>query len=293
MNKKKNFLQNAGSIAIISSIRRTINKMPPTQKKIAKYIIKNPRKVIMISISQLAMESGAKSESSVVKFYRNLGFSGYHDFKVSLATEIAGKSFYYSYEDITEKDDINAIKRKIFQGAIKTLDENQAVLSVDLLENVVLEIEKANRLIFLGFATSASVAMSACFRFLRLGIDCYFSQDPHINAIRLTEPKDGDVIFAISNSGESKDVVKPIEQAKPIAKVIALTGVADSPLDKLADVSIVTVSEEMNYRTDALITRLVQMAVIETLFTTMAVRIGPRALDRLSKTRKSLSYLKY
>lgn len=293
MKKKKNFLQNNSSISIISSIRRALKKMPPTQKKIADYILKNPQKVIMISISQLAMESGAKSESSVVKFYRNLGFSGYHDFKVSLATEIAGKSFYYSYEDITEKDDIDAIKRKIFQGAIKTLDENQTVLSADLLENVVLTIEKANRLIFLGFATSASVAMSACFSFSRLGIDCYFSQDPHINAIRLTEPKDGDVIFAISNSGESKDVVIPIEQAKPMAKVIALTGVADSPLDKLADVSIVTVSEEMNYRTDAMITRLVQMAVIETLFTTMAVRIGPRALDRLSKTRKSLSYLKY
>ena len=293
MRKKKNFLQNDGAIPIISSIRRALKQMPPTQKKIANYIIKNPQKVIKISISQLAMESGAKSESTVVRFYRLLGFSGYHDFKVSLATEIAGKSFYYSYEDITEEDDINTIKRKIFQGAIKTLDENQAVLSQDLLEKAILTIEKANRLIFLGFATSASVAMSACFNFSRLGIDCYFSQDPHINAIRLTEPKDGDVIFAISFSGESKDVVIPIEQAKPIAKVIALTGVADSPLDKLADVSIVTVSEEMNYRTDAMITRLVHMAVIETLFTAMAVRIGPRALDRLSKTRKALSYLKY
>jgi DNA-binding MurR/RpiR family transcriptional regulator len=81
--------------------------MPPTQMKIANYILKNPQKVIMISICQLAMEGGAKIESSVVKFYRNLGFSGYHDFKFSLATEIAGKSFYYSYEDIAEDDDIN------------------------------------------------------------------------------------------------------------------------------------------------------------------------------------------
>jgi DNA-binding MurR/RpiR family transcriptional regulator len=293
MTKKKNFLQKDGAILIISSIRRALKKMPPTQKKIANYIIKNPQKVIKISISQLAMESGAKSESSVVRFYRLLGFSGYHDFKVSLATEIAGKSFYFSYDDITEDDDINAIKKKIFLGAIKTLDENQAVLSQELLEKAVVTIENANRLIFLGFATSASVAMSASFSFSRLGIDCYFSQDPHINAIRLTEPQEGDVIFAISFSGESKDVVIPIEQAKPIVKVIALTGVADSPLSKLADVSIVTVSEEMNYRTDAMITRLVHMAVIETLFTAMAVRIGPRALDRLSKTRKSLSYLKY
>jgi DNA-binding MurR/RpiR family transcriptional regulator len=290
---KKKFLQLDNTVHVISAIRRALKKMPPTQKKIANYIIKNPQRVIKVSISQLAMESGAKSESSVVRFYRLLGFSGYHDFKVSLATEIAGKSFYYSYDDITENDDIDAIKQKIFQGAIKTLDENQAVLSREVLEKTVITIENSSRLIFLGFATSASVALHAFFSFSRLGIDCFFSQDPHINAILLTEPREGDVVFAISYSGESKDVVIPIQQAKPIVKVIALTGVADSPLSKLADVSIVTVSEEMNYRTDAMITRLVQMAVIETLFTAMAVRIGPRAMDRLSKTRKSLSYLKY
>jgi DNA-binding MurR/RpiR family transcriptional regulator len=44
----------------------------------------------------------------------------------------------------------------------------------------------------------------------------------------------------------------------------------------------------MNYQTGAMITRLAQMAVIETLFTTMVIRIGPRALDRLIKTRISL-----
>jgi DNA-binding MurR/RpiR family transcriptional regulator len=293
MSLKKKFLQSEYNIQVISSIRRALEKMSPIQKKIANYVIKNPQRVIKASISQLAMESGAKSESSVVRFYRLLGFSGYHDFKVSLATEIAGKSFYYSYDDITENDNIDAIKEKIFQGAIKTLDENQAVLSRELLEKAVIAIETSKRLILLGFATSASVALYAFFSFSRLGIDCYFSQDPHINAILLTEPREGDVIFAISYSGESKDVVIPIQQAKPIVKVIALTGVADSPLSKLADVSIVTVSDEMNYRTDVMITRLVQMAVIETLFTTMAVRIGPRALDRLSRTRKSLSYLKY
>ena len=88
-------------------------------------------------------------------------------------------------------------------------------------------------------------------------------------------------------------MVIPLKRVKPFAKVIALTGVADSPLGQIADVCITTVSEEMNYRTDAMITRIVQFVVIETLFTAISVRRGPRGLDRLSKTRQSLSYLKY
>jgi RpiR family carbohydrate utilization transcriptional regulator len=293
MTKKKKISPIADSIQIMTSIRRSLKKMTRTQQQIAKFVLKQPQKVLKISISQLAMESGAKSEASVVRFYRLLGFSGYHDFKVTLATEIAGKSFYHTYEDITEKDDIDTIKRKIFQGAIKTLDENQALLTRELLEKAVHTIEKAQRIIFLGYATSAAVALNAYFKFSQLGLNCHFSQDPHINAAILAEPRKGDVIFAISHSGESKDVVIPSQNAKPLAKVIALTGIPDSPLGKVADVCIATFSEEMNYRTDAMITRLVQTAVVETLFTAITLRRGPQALDRLSKTRKMLSYLKY
>ncbi len=293
MQKKKKFPHPAEPSPVLSLIRINLNKMTPKQKHIAQYILKQPQKVIKISISQLASESGAKSESSVVRFYRLLGFSGYHDFKVSLATEIAGKSFYRTYEDITENDDVETIKRKIFQGAIKTLDENLSVLKREILEKAVDLIENSNRLLFLGYATSAAVAMNAFFKFSRLGMNCHFSQDPHINAVILAEPREGDVAFGVSYSGESKDIVIPLKNAKPFVKIIALTGVADSPLGKIADVCIATVSEEMNYRTDAMITRLVHGAVIETLFTAISLRKGPAALERLSKTRKSLSYLKY
>ncbi len=293
MPVEKNFLQKPEPIAVLVSIRKKLKEMTPTQQQIAQFVLNQPADVIKMSISQLAMETGTKSESSVVRFYRFLGFSGYHDFKVTLATEIAGKSFYHTYEDITIDDDLGAIKQKIFQGAMKTLHENLGAIQDRVLMDAVSLIEDARRLIFLGYANSGSVARSAFFKFSRLGLNCHYSADPHINAVILVEPQKGDVIFCISYSGESKDVVIPVEKVKPFAKVIALTGFPDSPLGKIADVCISTVSEEMNYRTDVMITRLVQAAIVETLYTTIAVREGSRAFDRLSKTRQSLSYLKY
>jgi RpiR family carbohydrate utilization transcriptional regulator len=253
----------------------------------------HPDKVIKMSITQLAQETGARSESSIVKFYRTLGFSGYHDFKVTLATELAGTSFYHTYEDITAEDSIEEIKRKIFRGAEQTLRENLVALKEGTLLKAVELLENAKRILFLGYASSAAIAYDLYFMFNRLGFTCHFSMDSHTNAVALTEARPGDVIFCVSYSGESKDVVIPVKEAKPPAKVIALTGYADSPLGKIADVCIATVSEEMNYLTDAMVSRIVQVAVVDTLFIAVGLRKGPPIWERLKKTRQSLSYLKY
>ena len=279
--------------SMLISIKQHLKEMTPVQKKIAKFILKQPKIVVKMSISELTIESGAKSEASVVRFYRMLGYSGYHDFKVSLATEIAGKSFYRTYQDITLKDDLHTVKEKIFQGAMKTLHENLVALDNQLLNTAVQLIEGATRIIFLGYGTSGALAADAFFKFSRLGLNCHYSPDSHTNAVLLANPRYGDVIFCISYSGESMDVVKPLESIKPIVKVIALTGFSDSHLGKIADLCITNISEEMNYRTDAMITRIVQLAIIGTLYMTVAIRKGGDALERLSKTRQALSYLKY
>jgi RpiR family transcriptional regulator, carbohydrate utilization regulator len=280
-------------LPVLTMIRRKRGEMTPTLQRIADLIVKRPAEAIKMSISQLAMETGTKSESSVVRFYRILGFSGYHDFKVTLATEIGGESFYHTYEDISPADDIGSITRKIFNGTIQTLHDNLKSVDPRVLQEALTLLGRAERLIFLGYASSGALAMEAFFKFSRLKAHCYFYSDSHINASLLAQPLPGDVIFCISHSGESKDVVIPAQQAKPVAKVIALTGSADSPLARIADVCIVTYSEEVNYRTEVMVSRAVQLSVIEVLFTALSMRQGPNTLERLRKSRQAISYLKY
>jgi DNA-binding MurR/RpiR family transcriptional regulator len=280
--------------SILHAIRRQKGNLPPIQRRIAEFVLNRPAEVVRMSISQLAMESGARSESSIVRFYRTLGFSGYHDFKVNLATQIAGQAFVYrANEEITIQDDIEAIKRKILSGAIEVIRENIAGLRRETLEAAVDLLQKSKRIVLLGFASSGSLASDALFLFSVLGLHCVYTADPHVNAVILSEPRQGDVVFCISHSGESKDVVIPAQNVKPWAKIIAVTGYPESTLARIADVCIVTYSEEMSYRTDAMASRIVQLAVIDVLFTALAVRMGPEGLERLNKARHSLSYLKF
>lgn len=278
---------------ILQQLSRNYNFLPNIQQKIAKIILDNPSKAIKMSISQIAQEAGAKSEASVVHFYRGLGFESFSDFKINLAAEISGNTFYHVYEDIKVDDDIETIKNKIFSGSIKVLNDNISFIDSKALNDAVELIEKSKRIILIGFASSGVIAMYAHFYFSLLGFDCHFTPDAHVSSILTANLGKNDLIFAISYSGESRDVVVQAKQARPLAKVIALTGFADSPLGKIADVCITTVSEEMNYRTDAMVSRIVQLAVIDTLFISLAIRKGNSGLNNLLKARQSLSYLKF
>lgn len=284
---------NQHALPVVSLIRTKMGIMTKSQKRMAEFILSKPAEVTKMSISQLAMEAGLRSESSVVRFYRTLGFGGYHDFKVTLAKELGGSSFYHTYEDIVIGDDLETIKSKLFKGAIQTLNENISLIPASCLEKAVDLLDSADRLFFLGYASSGAIAMEAFFKFSRLKAHCYFFSDSHINAALLSEPLPGDVIFCISHSGETKDVIIPAAHAKPLAKIIALTGSATSPLAKIADACITTFSEEMNYSTEVMVSRIVQLGIIEVLFTACSLKKGRQTFERLSEARQALSYLKF
>ncbi len=278
---------------VFNLIRSKIEEMSATQKKMAHYILENANEVINMSISELSQNVGVKSESSVVRFYRLLGFNGYHDFKVTLATDIAGTSFYKTFEDITMDDHIKDVMEKFFRSAAQTFESCIRSVPIDLLQEASELIDNSKRLILLGYGTSEALVSTAAFRFLRLGIPCFHSPDPHTNAVTMANPQEGDIIFAVSNSGETKDVVIPLQQAKPTAKVIALTGSPKSQLAAVADVPLVVDTSERAYRTDAMIARLVYDAIISVLYIDVAIRREGDSLEKLKNSRKALNYLKY
>jgi RpiR family carbohydrate utilization transcriptional regulator len=149
------------ALSILSLIQSKLGKMTPTQKKIAEFILQNPSEAVKMSISELAAQTGSKSESSVVRFYRTLLFSGYLTFKVTLATEIGASSFYHTYEDIFFTDTIEDVKNKIFKGAIQTFHEIPGIIPSNTLQKAVDLIDSAERLFFLGYASSGAIAMDA------------------------------------------------------------------------------------------------------------------------------------
>lgn len=279
---------------LLDRIARESVDFTPTMKRIADAILQNPSETVNLSITQLMNRSKVGSESTVVRFYRQLGYESFHEFKVTLASEIAGSSFYHPYEDITIEDSPSDVVRKIFNGCIMALRANTKSSIGKMIPDAVDLIEQCRRIICIGYGVSGSIANNLSFKLNLLGKDAIYCPDSHTNAVTLSKLKKNDCVFAISHSGESKDVVLPLQKVENSVRIIALTGFGDSTLAKIADLSIIaSVPEEMNLRTDAIVSRCVQMVVVDSLFACLAVREGEESLDILSLSRRSLSYLKF
>ena len=63
--------------------------------------------------------------------------------------------------------------------------------------------------------------------------------------------------------------------------------------NQIADVCFATHTDELNYRTDVLMARHVQLMILDILYIAVSIKIGEPAMSRMSKSRQALSYLKY
>ena len=150
----------------LTLIRQNYDHMPKGQQRIADYVLRSPSLVAKNSISEFAYHAESKSESSIVRFYRSLGFKSYKEFQLKVAQEIASRTFYNSYEDIRADDTPREIKHKIFNGAMLTLNLNSTLENDDEYDRVARMIMEARRVVLLGYAASAAICYYAHFRFL-------------------------------------------------------------------------------------------------------------------------------
>lgn len=288
----QNITSNAGHI--LKNIEQLYPELPNGQQRIASYILEHPHEILNLSITDLAGYANMKSEASVVKFYKTLGFSGYKEFKITLSQEISNKTFYHSYEDITFDDTPQEIRNKVFFTAIKTLSMNAGTEGADI-ENAVKLLTEANRIIFIGYAASAAICYYGYFRFTELGYACHFSPDSHINAALLAHPAPGDLVFCVSHSGETSDIIRLLVKIpQNTAKILALTEHKDSTIANLSDVVIETHCEESAGAplTDAMNARCAQLCMMDSLFSVISISKGSDAVARLQYTRQTFKSYK-
>ena len=97
--------------SVLKKIKELYPQLTHMQQQLASYILEHPQDVANSSISDLIRHTDLKSEASAVKFYRLLGYETFKSFKISLAQELAGRTFYHSQTDITLDDSPAEIRR--------------------------------------------------------------------------------------------------------------------------------------------------------------------------------------
>ncbi|MFL7839703.1 MAG: MurR/RpiR family transcriptional regulator [Candidatus Promineifilaceae bacterium] len=275
----------------LTLIRSSLDSLRNSEKKVAKCVLKDPEAVITTSITELA-ERARTSEPTVIRFCRRLGLGGYMELRLNLARDLP--SAQYIFENVGDSDSLAEIAGKILNAHREAITNTLNKLNLDDLDAAASVLLSARRIEFYGLGGSAIVALDAHHKFFRLGIPCVTYDDPHMQVMSAALLSPTDVVMAVSHTGSTKDIIESVKVARKAgAKVIGILGSENAPLSKICDIALSVFSREAALRLAPMTSRLVQLAVIDVLFVTVAMHDFSATRERLDKVKRSLVGKRY
>lgn len=272
-------------------IRSYYSQFSEKEKMIADFIIANPEKIIHSTISGVAEELNV-ADATVFRFCKRLGFKGYQAMKISLASDLV-TPIKDIHETINEEDSEGVIAQKVFRSNIRTLEDSLSMLNEEMFTKAIRGMISARRIEFYGTGGSGFVAMDAHHKFLRTGMTTTAYNDSHMQLISASQLTDDDVIVFISHSGSNKDLLEVLDVAKKNrVTTIAITHFAKSPLSNGVDIPLFTVSQETEFRSEALASRISQLSIVDALYVNTMMKRKDLSKSSLQKMREAISIKK-
>lgn len=275
----------------LTGIRSHYPRLSEKEKKIADFILEHPESIVHQTISQVADQLEV-ADATVSRFCKRIGYKGFQALKIALAPEIISPNKML-HEDVNDSDEAKMVAEKIFHSNIRTLENTLQVLDKVELEQAVSLLLEARRVEFYGFGGSNMVAMDAYHKFVRSGVPAFAFPDAHLQLMSASQLTDQDVAFIFSHSGASKDAYQLLQTVKKTgARTIAITGFPKSPIGQHVDVALHTSSEETDYRSEALASRIAQLSIIDALYVTVIMRQKEKAQTSVEKVRNAIAATK-
>lgn len=240
-----------------------------TEKTIIEYMLKNLDKTTKLTIYELS-EKTYTSPSSIIRLCKKIGYTGYREFIKELIHEQAilnnEKSKIISNFD--ENDGIEEILKKVTFQNINSLEETYKFLDSNVIKNCVERIYDCDHLYIFGMGASQIVAKDAQLKFSRVNKRSFVSEDWHSQLINAKNINEKDVAIMISYSGETREMIKCAEDVKRNGAIlISITQLPSNPISRIADYAIYISSNEYDFRSGAMSSRIAQLNIIDILYT--------------------------
>lgn len=264
------------------------NILTKAEEKVAEYILANPAEVIHMSITELA-EAAGSAEATVFRLCQKAGYKGYQSFKIALAGDLYTPMQSVNKE-VDPNDSLAVIAGKLFHSINESLQDTLKIIDEAQLERAITAIAQARRIDAYGSGGSAVIAADFEHRFMRFGIPVRAYADPHMQISAAALLGKGDVVIAISHTGANRDLLESVSMAKKSkATIITLTSYTKSPLSKLADITLCGAAKETQYRSEAMASRLVHLAIGDVLYVGVMLRQQEQIITNMQKIRQAIA----
>lgn len=252
------------------------------QKLIAEYILKHYDKAAFMTAAKLGISVGV-SESTVVRFANELGFSGYPKLQKALQEMIKNKlttvqRIELSNDYITEENALKGVLKSDMENIRATLEK----INHKTFDTVVDSLFKAKTIYIIGLRSSSAIAEFLGF-YLNLILDnvrvvAYGVSDIFEQMLNVSED---DVVIGIGFPRYASRTIEALSFAHSRgANVVAITDSLLSPLATKADLTLIAQSNMASF-VDSLVAPL---SVINALI----IAVGLREKEKISNTFTNL-----
>ncbi len=271
----------------LSKIRSYYPSLFEAEQKVADYILENPERCMSLAIADLA-DKAHVAASTVNRFCQSIGFSGFKDFKLALARDSV-MPIHLTDARISQDDDLQAVKDKIFQSDIQTLLDSVQLLNTGELEKAIHAIACAKRIDLYGVGSAVAIVNDLYYWMSHIGVICHPCLDSNIQKMIASQSDADTVSIGISHSGVTKHTVEALQMAKAQnATTIAITNYAKTPIVDAADIVLLTASRNTALRSVSMTSRVAHMAVNDLLVLGVARKKQESANSSLKKSADAL-----
>lgn len=275
---------------LFSLIRTKYNTLSTSQKVVADYVLANPEKVMLNTLSEIADICGV-SETTVLRFLHKIDFKSYQLFRINLTQELSSNdTVSTTYEDVKFGDSVQTIIEKVVLSTSSSIHDTMELVSPEVIESLIDNILSARKIVIIGVGASAAIATDFFHKLLKLGIEAVFSNDAHIINMLSMNMKPEDLLLVFSHSGESREVLDAVSIAKEKgARTCAITSYEKSTLSRNCDLLVCSSSVETSLRSDAMVSRIIQMVIIDIVYVSIIVKKGDSVLSQIHNSRLAVA----
>lgn len=268
------------------NIKENYDSLTKSEKKIARYIIENPKIAIKNSVQEIGEITGT-SPASVIRFSKKIGYDSLSDLKIDLASLDSNTNKEEIDHIIDESDNMIEVLEKVNYKVEEGNKNTISLVNGEMLEEAVRLIKSADTIYIFAIGASGLAAMDFQHKMLRVKKKIIYNLDSAVQLISAMNITPKDIAIGISYSGNTKSVNKSMSEAKENgAKTIAITTSGNNNLSEISDIVINIPKVERDIRLGAISSRNSQFLITDTLFLGCVKDNFEETEEQLIKTRK-------
>jgi glucokinase len=261
----------SGANTLMERVQHLQPELSPAEQRVAQLVIEHPRKVLSEPIAEIAKLADV-SQPTVIRFCRSLGFSGLADFKLKFAGSLTG-TIPVRHSQVRMTDSTHDLSAKVIDNTVSAILKFRDQLDVNSIDRAIDILRKAKRVEFYAMGNSRVVALDGQHKFFRFRIPTTSYGDSHLFALAAELLGPGDVVVAISTTGQLPELLDAVDVARKAgADVIAITS-SKSALARKASVCLAVDHSEDSTTFLSMISRILQLLLIDIM--AVGISLGP------------------